>query len=46
MNRQEIVRLVNTLQLVETRGESTIIMAGCIQYLQSILNKPEESIES
>jgi len=46
MNKQDIARLVNTLQLIETRGESTVIMAGCIQYLQSILNKPEETTES
>lgn len=46
MNKQELARLINTLQLIETRGESTIIMAGCIQYLQSILNKLNESPEA
>ena len=41
MNKTEISHLINTLKLIETRGESTLIMAGCIQYLQAALQRKD-----
>ena len=50
----ELTKLLNTLMLIETKGENTKIMAQCLQYLEQLiaremqqeqeLNKPCEQV--
>lgn len=35
--RENLVKLHNTLSLVETRGESTKIMAQCLQFIEQMV---------
>ncbi len=40
----DLTKLYNTLLLIETRGESTKIMAQCLQFMeQMIANKQPET---
>ena len=40
----KLIAIFNTLQKVETRGESTLMMADCLRELANIINSiPEES---
>lgn len=40
----DLTKLYNTLLLIETRGESTKIMAQCLQFMeQMIANKQTEA---
>ena len=42
--KEKLIAIFNTLKMVETRGESTLIMADCIRELANIINSiPEES---
>lgn len=34
MGKEELMKLYNTLSLVETKGESTKIMAQCLQFVE------------
>lgn len=34
MNKEDLIKLYRTLVLVETKGESTKIMAQCLQYIE------------
>ena len=34
MGKEELMKLYNTLSLVETKGESTKIMAQCLQFIE------------
>lgn len=36
---EKMVKLRNTMMLVETRGESTKIMAGCLQFTDEIIEE-------
>lgn len=48
-----LIQIYNTLLTIETKGESTIKMAGCLDYLKQIINalntpptpEPEEEME-
>ena len=43
---ENLTKLYNTLLLIETRGESTKIMAKCLEYIESLvkdLKKPTDS---
>lgn len=35
----DLKKLYNTLLLVETKGESTKVMADCIRFLEELINK-------
>ncbi len=42
--KDKLTAVFNTLKMVETRGESTLMMADCLRELASIINSiPEES---
>ena len=37
--RNELMKLYNTLMLVETKGESTKTMGTCLQFLENLIAK-------
>lgn len=42
--KEKLIAVFNTLKMVETRGESTLMMADCLRELANIINSiPEES---
>lgn len=41
----ELTKLYNTMLLVETRGESTKIMADCIRFVEHLIKKSKEENE-
>ena len=43
-NFKELIKIYNTLTLVSTKGEDTLIMADCLRALQEwiIINQPKE----
>lgn len=44
--KEKLIAVFNTLKMVETRGESTLIMADCLRELANIINSlPTESEE-
>ena len=45
---EKLTRLYNTLMLIETKGESTKLMAQCLNYVQSLAaeaNQPAVKFE-
>lgn len=40
--KESLIALLNTLKLVETKGESTLIMCDCMRSLASIINEISE----
>ena len=42
----ELVKLYNTLMLVETKGESTKIMGQCLTYLNQLISKSNNENEA
>jgi len=43
--KENLIKLHNTLALVETKGESTKIMAQCLQFVEQLVqecDKPKE----
>ena len=34
MGKEDLIKLHNTLSMVETKGESTKIMAQCLQFIE------------
>ena len=42
MNKELLLRIYNTLLQIETKGESTMLMADCIRALQTVINTPDE----
>ncbi len=46
MSREEMVQLHNTLAMVETKGESTKIMANCLQFLEQKIREAEMPSEA
>lgn len=41
----ELIRLYNTLLLIETKGENTKTMAQCLQYLEQLIAKEQQNVE-
>ena len=42
MNKEQLTvlsQIYNTLLLIETKGENTLIMAECVKALQSVINE-------
>ena len=35
----DLTKLYNTLKLIETKGENTIIMAQCLNFTQALISK-------
>ncbi len=43
--KDKLTAVFNTLKMVETKGDSTIIMADCLRELANIVNEmPEEQL--
>jgi hypothetical protein len=40
--KEKLTQLYNTLCLVETKGNSTLIMADCIKFVEHCINECEE----
>lgn len=38
----ELVKLYNTILMVETKGESTKIMSDCIRFIEQLINREKE----
>lgn len=34
MNKEDLVKLYNTLSMIETKGENTKIMAQCLRFVE------------
>lgn len=41
----DLVKLYNTLKLVETRGDSTVTMADCLRFLEQLIERSKEQNE-
>lgn len=46
MCREDLMKLYNTLALIETKGENTKIMAQCLQFIEQQLNTPVQPAEN
>lgn len=46
MNKQELLQLLNTLKLIETKGDNTLIMADCIKFVSQKIREYEEEKSS
>ena len=42
----DLTKLYNTLLLIETRGESTKIMAQCLQFIEQMIANKQPETES
>lgn len=42
MSKEEMTRLYNTMLQVETKGESTKIMADCLRYLEQSIKAADQ----
>lgn len=42
----DLTKLYNTLLLIETRGESTKIMAQCLQFMEQMITNKQPETES
>ena len=42
--KDKLIQLKNTLALVETKGESTVIMADCVRFIDQCIKEYEESV--
>lgn len=40
--REELQKLYNTLSIIETKGESTIVMADCLKFVNQLIAKCKE----
>lgn len=41
--KEKLQTLYNTLLLIETKGESTKIMADCIRYVEKMIHQTDEA---
>ncbi|NBI63178.1 hypothetical protein D3Z38_08995 [Clostridiales bacterium] len=41
--KQNLTALLNTMKLIEVRGESAMHMANCLQHVSNMINELEES---
>lgn len=44
--KEKLIKLHNTLALIETKGESTKIMAQCLAYLEQMVQEAEAPSET
>lgn len=42
---EDLIKLYNTLKLVETRGDSTLTMADCLHFLEQLIERSKEKSE-
>ena len=41
--KDKLVSVYNTLYQIETKGQSTLLMAGCLQVLQEIIQEVQQN---
>lgn len=41
--KDKLTAIFNTLKIVETKGDSTLIMADCLRELAKLINEMEQS---
>lgn len=44
--KEELMAIFNTMKMIETRGESTLMMADCLRELARILNESDKESEA
>ena len=44
IEQEQITRIYNTLLLISTKGEDTIIMADCLRAISSMLQAPAKEM--
>jgi hypothetical protein len=44
MNKEQMTRLYNTMLQIETKGESTKIMADCLRYLEQSIQTAAQPV--
>ena len=42
MEQEQLTRIYNTLMLISTKGEDTLIMADCLRAIQQLTEAPME----
>lgn len=40
--KERLIQLLNTMSLIETKGESTLIMTDCVRYVNDLIQECEE----
>ena len=40
MQQEQLTRIYNTLMLISTKGEDTLIMADCLRAIQELAREP------
>lgn len=43
--KEDIIKLYNTLCLIETKGESTKVMANCLVFCENLAKKADEYVK-
>lgn len=43
--KEKLTQLYNTLCLIETKGNNTLIMADCLKFLEQCINECNEDVE-
>lgn len=41
--KDKLISVYNTLYQIETKGQSTLLMAGCLQVLQEVLHEIQQN---
>lgn len=44
--KDKLIKLYNTLMLIETKGENTKLMAQCLNYTLQLTNEVEETSDT
>ena len=45
MSKEDLVKLYNTLSMIETKGENTKIMAQCLRFVEQKVKECEQECE-
>ena len=40
--KEQLIQLLNTMGLIETKGESTLIMADCVRCVNNLIQECDE----
>lgn len=44
--KEKLAKLYNTMSMIETKGQNTIIMSDCLKYLTMLISEEEKKIVS
>lgn len=42
--KEKLAKLYNTMNMIETKGQNTIIMSDCLKYLTMLISEEEKKI--